>query len=229
MKWHSIGFWGAFRCVLVGILIAVFIGCGAERKPRSGHWKIVRRADWETRFYDVFFIDENTGWAVGNAEGNTPEETVESVIVHTADGGKTWQAQKSGVFEHPLQKVQFVDALRGWIVGEGGIILHTVDGGQTWVRQMSNTPNHLFDLQFLSPTEGWAVGDWGTALYTGDGGETWTNRAVGLGDDSLRGIYFLDSQHGWGVSYEGRTYYTRNGGAIWKRRETGTRYELSDM
>jgi len=156
--------------IWVGIITSTFIGCATNEKPKSGQWKIARQSDWEARFYDVFFIDEKTGWAVGNHEGNTPDEVFESVIAHTTDGGKTWEPQRSGVHDHPLREVQFVDAQKGWIVGEGGIILHTEDGGETWVKQTTNTSNPLFDLQFLSAEEGWAVGDWGTALYTKNGG-----------------------------------------------------------
>ena len=209
--------------IWVGIITSTFIGCATDEKPKSRQWKIARQSDWEARFYDVFFIDEKTGWAVGNHEGNTAYEVFESVIAHTTDGGKTWEPQRSGVHDHPLREVQFVDAQKGWIAGENGIILHTKDSGETWVKQTTNTSNALFDLQFLSAEEGWAVGDWGTALYTKNGGDTWVNRAEGIGKDSLRGIYFLDSQHGWSVTIndrrEGYVYHTQDGGETWKRQK----------
>ena len=63
-------------CILVSILIPLNIlmnGCNSQQrqKPKFGRWEIVRQADWKTRFYDVFFIDHQTGWAVGNSEGNS--------------------------------------------------------------------------------------------------------------------------------------------------------------
>ena len=209
-------------------LVLGMIGCTRNQKQKSGRWKIIRRADWETRFYDVFFIDEKTGWAVGNNEGNTIEEEFDSVIAYTVDGGETWKPQASET-QHPLRSVMFVDHRSGWIAGDNGVILHTSDGGGTWYKQASNTFNNLFDLHFFSAREGWAVGDFGTALYTQNGGETWENRAQGLGDSSLRGLHFLDPRYGWTVSYEGLTYRTNDGGKTWHYQDTGVRYRLSDV
>ena len=43
-----------------------------------------RKADWETHFTDLHFVNHKQGWVVG--EGG--------LIVHTADGGKTWKQQE---------------------------------------------------------------------------------------------------------------------------------------
>ena len=116
---------------LTVVLVGGGIGCSRDQVPKPGRWEIVRRADWEARFYDVFFIDERTGWIVGNNAGSTFAEELDSVIAHTTDGGVTWQPQQSGVY-HPLRAVRFVDHQTGWCVGENGIILHTESGGKTW-------------------------------------------------------------------------------------------------
>ena len=174
------------------MLIGGNIGCSRDQNPKPGRWEIVRRADWEARFYDVFFLDEQTGWIVGNNAGSTFAEELDSVIAHTTDGGVTWHPQQSGVY-YPLRGVQFVDRETGWIIGENGIILYTEDGGQRWEQQEGNTYNNLFDLHFVSAQEGWIVGDFGTLLYTQDGGQTWLNRSEGIGENSLRGVYFLNS------------------------------------
>ena len=55
--------------IIAGISILAMGGCGTDREPKSGKWKILRRADWEARFYDVFFVDKNIGWAVGKSRG----------------------------------------------------------------------------------------------------------------------------------------------------------------
>jgi photosystem II stability/assembly factor-like uncharacterized protein len=109
----------------------------------------------------VFFIDENTGWAVG-AYG---------VILHTADGGRNWELQPSGTTEHlgagwPLKGaveiaendlgegdgggggIYFVGD-KGWVVGQGGVILHYPgEPTTTWSYQTSAPPTvdgHLWD------------------------------------------------------------------------------------
>lgn len=104
-------------------------------------------------FYDVFFTDARTGWAVGWPEA----------IFKTTDGGATWVEQhlhrvywgdrngdgtwdqrdwcttwnstdqycsrKVGVY---LRKVGFADSRHGWTVGRFGFIFKTDDGGATW-------------------------------------------------------------------------------------------------
>ena len=52
-------------------------------------------------------------------------------VVHSADGGKTWQSSRTEQTA-PLRGLWFIDEHRGWAVGSLGTILHTRDGGQTW-------------------------------------------------------------------------------------------------
>ena len=74
----------------------------------------------------MFFLpDSRSGWAVG----------WEGAILHTEDGGKTWQKQNSGS-ANLLQSVAFVSAQSGWAVGAEGEILHTEDGGKTWQKNI---------------------------------------------------------------------------------------------
>jgi hypothetical protein len=69
--------------------------------------------------YDVAFVDLNEGWAVG----------MSGMILHTTDGGDTWDYQVSGTWTD-LLSVTFTDANHGWAVGYGGTILHY--GGGLW-------------------------------------------------------------------------------------------------
>ena len=55
----------------------------------------------------VHFSDGLVGTAVGD----------DGTILRTADGGGTWSARKSGV-EWGLRSVHFLNADRGWAVGE---------------------------------------------------------------------------------------------------------------
>jgi photosystem II stability/assembly factor-like uncharacterized protein/TolA-binding protein len=54
-----------------------------------------------------------------------------SVVLHSADGGGKWELQPTGQ-ALPLHGLFFLDARRGWAVGELGTILRTEDGGKTW-------------------------------------------------------------------------------------------------
>ena len=95
-------------------------------------------------------------------------------ILATADGGASWQPQTSNTTER-LWSVGFVDAQRGWAVGENGTILATADGGASWQPQTSNTTKRLPSVGFVDAQRGWAVGGNGTILATADGGANWAN------------------------------------------------------
>lgn len=138
-------------------------------------------------------------------------------IIHTADSGKTWEHQKSGV-EAGLCDVSFVNAKTGWIAGRAGIILHTADGGKTWRRQKTNTTNHLFALCFVDEHNGWAAGDFGTIIHTSDGGTTWEPQ--GSGEDRIyNDLCFVDKETGWVVGEFGLIYHSLDGGRHWVRQE----------
>ena len=60
----------------------------------------------DTRLGDVWFVDPQHGWAVGDF----------GVILCTDDGGQHWSPQVSGV-TCTLSSVCFVDACSGWAAG----------------------------------------------------------------------------------------------------------------
>jgi photosystem II stability/assembly factor-like uncharacterized protein len=83
----------------------------------------------------VYFIDAETGWAVGHDE----------VIIRSADGGETWALLHSAPQkEQPLLDVWFKDAQTGFAFGAYGTILASNDGGASWVPR-------AFDPQPLTP------------------------------------------------------------------------------
>lgn len=129
-------------------------------------YKSVKYPEWKTIlerddiFSGISFSDHRNGWAVGS----------DGFIVHTSDGGLTWEKQKSPSKES-LLKVDFPDKLNGWIVGEGGTVLHTSDGGKNWEIQQSGEKNKLLRVQFTDIKNGWICGAFGSVLHTSDGGK----------------------------------------------------------
>jgi photosystem II stability/assembly factor-like uncharacterized protein len=130
---------------------------------------------------DVFFLDAARGWAVGDR----------GVIWHSADGGRNWRIQSSGV-EAPLWSVCFVDEKTGWVAGgftepithtSRGVLLSTRDGGRTWRQEPGLTLPALRRVKFFGPAQGWAWGESSPLHHSGvffssNGGRTWTPVAV---------------------------------------------------
>jgi len=116
---------------------------------------------------DVFFIDNQTGWAVGN----------NGTILNTTNGGQTWSTQTSSAIQE-IRAVFFIDANTGWAVGGSTIrtMLKTTDGGATWLDLPANsiTSNQMFDIAFFDANIGWVV-TYDSIFRTIDGGNTWVN------------------------------------------------------
>ena len=63
--------------------------------------------------FSVAFATPESGWIVGQ----------EGTILHTEDGGASWNKQNSDTSEF-LHSVAFATPQSGWVVGSRGTILH---------------------------------------------------------------------------------------------------------
>jgi len=115
---------------------------------------------------DLFFWNQQIGWL------SRREDTGDTRILKTIDGGLSWESQAYGATYH---KIFFRNELKGWIVGYGGEIKQTINGGENWVLQESNTTRRLLSVFFVTDNIGWTVGEYGTILKTITGGITDVN------------------------------------------------------
>ena len=174
----------------------------------QGSWKIIRQIDTLTIYTDVDFVDKNNGWVVGYVpESLRPSE---GVIIHTRDGGESWEHQKSETGKS-FGGVQFVDSLTGWVLADSGVVLHTNNGGRDWTQETWR--GYFF---FMDSQRGWRIGkDARRIFYTNDGANTWTLFYTHL-DASLSMISFVDSLHGWLLEGMRAIFHTRDGGHTWE-------------
>ena len=145
----------------------------------------------------TFFVDDNTGWAVGNS----------GTVVKTSDGGSSWISQTSGVY-NDLYSVFFTNGSTGWAVGlgagslgqSGGIIINTTNGGTNWITQFTPGPSEwLTSVCFTNSNTGWAVGlgQTGGIIYkTTNGGTNWLTQSSNT-SNALVSVFFINSNIGW--------------------------------
>lgn len=125
----------------------------------GGHWQqasVPASADLNA----VSFPSAEQGWAVGN----------DGVIVHSQDGGKTWQKQLDGrvlgeqVLAYYRAQAQAApnDERLAQLIGEG----------ERLVAEGADKP--LLDVWFADEQNGFAVGVFNLLLRTRDGGQHWT-------------------------------------------------------
>lgn len=130
------------------------------------HWVQVQTPTRST-LTAVAFADAKSGWAVGH----------DAVILHTADGGKTWALQNfEPELEKPLLDVLAIDANTVFAVGAYGLLYRTDDGGANW--NEVDTPIREDELHFnaiarLNSGELFIAGEQGKLAVSPDGGTTW--------------------------------------------------------
>jgi len=110
------------------------------------------------KFYDVSFVDELNGWIVG-ASGT---------ILHTSDGGQSWEIQGAGVASSSLKGVSAIDASTAFAAGSDGTIVYTNDGAN-WSAISTGTTSHFYGIDMFDATHGIAVGKGETIYFTTDG------------------------------------------------------------
>ena len=120
------------------------------------NWKWQNPLPTGNSFYDVHFVDAQTGWAVGWV----------GTILKTTNGGSTWSIQNSGTPYH-IYSIQFIDNQTGWAVGDSAI-LKTSNGGTTWIQQGNGNEGRLTSVYFINNQTGWAAGS-GKIYLTSDG------------------------------------------------------------
>ncbi|MEW5884841.1 MAG: YCF48-related protein [Armatimonadota bacterium] len=172
-------------------------------------------------------------WAIAQ-DTRDAGAVVRELVIHSSDGGLTWETE--AVFENQpsLQAIQFIDRDLGWVVG-GRALLRSTDGGRTWTDELDSLPLNnvgFGDVAFRGRERGIVVGSefdpddpvsgerFPAVLYTGDGGTTWqladVPRQVGVElDDACLGESGLGLAVGTGAFGGTLALLTRDGGVTW--------------
>lgn len=174
----------------------------------------------------VAFANDKLGWAVGH----------DSVILHTADGGETWQLQNyAPERDAPLLDVTFLDGDRGFAVGALGTVYSTHDGGKTWqLDELLMTMGMLIGTQegegefaphwfFVGPSPNgdlYLAGEQGVLARSTDAGATWGQLPTPY-VGSFFGLTFMRDGAFLAYGMLGNAFLSRDGGGTWQRAQTG--------
>jgi photosystem II stability/assembly factor-like uncharacterized protein len=178
-RFYDVNAIGPDRAVIVG-----YGGKMIETTDGGRNWHALP-SGVESALYGVRFTDAQHGWAVGQ----------DGVVLHTSDGGKTFEKQESNAnFKDSdgtdkkayLFALSALDNDRAWAVGDRSVLVSTTDGGKTWRGRkvamdtevgggetLAAADPIFYDVYFTDPQNGWIVGEFGKILHTKDGGETW--------------------------------------------------------
>lgn len=201
----------------------------------------------EYHFNDVFFVDENHGWIVG--EKKSGSDKYKGVVVWTNNGGESWHSPTSTptfLFPTPFLKVKMVQVgsdYYGYITCGNGIVLKTDDGGLNWRRTDSdpwNDDNNIsvwYNGLWVDPNNSdklWVGGDaFGVLAKSDSGGISWTSYQSSEFETTYTfpqgagapygtrfanfDVEFVDPDTGFVALSYGKIGKTADGGATWTR------------
>lgn len=155
------------------------------------------------------------------------------IITGSAFSQDYWERINSPAV-NTINKIFFIDSLKGWAAGDSGIIIFTSDGGLNWDIQNSNISSDIISLFFLNDSLGWTLTqDVSTFPYrtkilsTTDGGNNWLISEYPDENILFNSIYFIDSLTGFLGGSPVSIVRTIDGGMEWREVElSGTYYDL---
>ena len=151
--------------VAVDITGSVFVSQNNGMSPAN---LLDRKPNQAGKIRAIRMLDENSGWAVGDA----------GCVLQTRDGGKNWFTPASVRTSQDIQLFDFcslkiVDQKVMFCGNPGTYVWSLSHDGKELEKHRTPQAMPLNKIEFASPTFGWAVGDMGTVIATGDGGATW--------------------------------------------------------
>lgn len=222
---------------MVKIILILIILNVSDLYSQSGWFH--QKTGTQNRLSNVFFLNENTGWAAGDS----------GTIIRTVNGGADWDLQISNT-NIALEKIAFTDSLNGTAIGtyyeynpwcfDFIIRLTTSDGGNTWIIAEQGYSTMLMDFSYsenvffasFEGTDCWQT--IGAVSKSTDSGLNWTSVNQGFGGYAYKSAHFINTHTGWALGYKAtdfglRVYHlikTTSGGADWDyiRQDTGYNY-----
>ncbi|WP_060544878.1 YCF48-related protein [Pseudomonas sp. NBRC 111136] len=176
----------------------------------------------------VHFVDAQQGWAVGH----------DGVILHSVDGGRSWQKQLDGRAINDLAKAWAEsevtrletasaaaadDEALSTALESAQFALEDIQAGSEY-----GPSRPLLDVWFKNAKEGWAVGAYGMFLHTVDGGQHWQFLAGPENPERLHlnGLLGL-ADGGLLVAGEGgQLHRSSDGGQHWETLDSGSNASL---
>lgn len=211
---------GAVATAANGVAWVTAGRCGSGSPDACTSERLLETADggttWErvvgtTAVTSVAPISATTAWAVAETAGTaSPTGTI---LVHTADAGRTWQTKPNpceSTFGLGLWAVGFDGATAGWAICTGEpatdmqpkALLRTLNGGTNWVLEAAacipggqvegpgamSCVGYLPGAALLADGHGWLwLGRYGLQA-TSDGGRSWSKAAVGIVSDDVNSV-----------------------------------------
>lgn len=171
-----------------------------------------------SRYDDVFFLNENVGWAANGSD---------AAVYKTVDGGATWVTQLTeddlGSNSYYFRNIEFLNENVGFVGTLNGVFLKTVDGGENWASvTIPNNPPAICGLDAVGTSTIYGCGAYfwpAFVIKSIDSGETWSYINMSAYADALVEVLFIDENTGYAAGQKaglgGIILKTVDGGVSW--------------
>jgi len=168
------------------------------------------------RFDDVYFLNDNLGWAANGAF---------AAVYKTTDGGLTWTEQLNSTIlgsGHYFRNIEFLDENIGFLGTLNGKFYKTIDGGDNW-NEVIITPNPpaICGLNTVGASTVYGCGAFfepAHIIKSTDSGNTWSYIDMSAYATALVEIKFLDELNGFAAGRNSTgavVLKTTDGGGTW--------------
>ena len=168
------------------------------------------------RFDDVFFLNENLGWAANGYYAS---------VYKTTDGGATWTQQLSNAIlgsNHYFRNIEFLNENVGFLGTLNGKFYKTIDGGTTWnLVSIAPNPPAICGLDCVGTSTVYGCGAYFSPAYiikSTDSGATFQRIDMSAYANALVEVLFTDENTGFasGNNASGAVILkTTDGGTTW--------------
>ncbi|WP_372936884.1 YCF48-related protein [Seonamhaeicola sp.] len=169
------------------------------------------------RFDDVYFLDENTGWAANGYYAS---------VFKTTDGGLTWTEQLNEANlpgNYYFRNIIFLNENIGFLGTLNNVFFKTTNGGQTWseVTNITPNPNAICGLDVVGTSTIYGCGAYfepAHIIKSTNSGNTWQYIDMSAYATALVEIKFTSETTGYvaGKSTTGAVILkTTDGGQTW--------------
>ncbi|WP_422105670.1 YCF48-related protein [Winogradskyella sp.] len=169
------------------------------------------------RFDDVFFLNENLGWAANGFYAR---------VYKTTDGGLNWTEQLNEndiTGNYYFRNIEFLNEDIGFLGTLNGTFFKTIDGGSNWseVTNIPSNPNAICGIDAVGTSTIYGCGAYFSPAHiikSTDSGDTWTFMDMSSYANALVEILFLDENIGYAAGRNangGLILKTLNGGTSW--------------
>lgn len=166
-------------------------------------WEWINPFPQGNNIKDIFFINSQIGFAVGNAY---------SIMKKVND---KWYLTYSYPTEKSFNCVRFTNNSHGFICGDDGILLRTTDAGNNWETIFLNASYNLNNIYFLDKSVGYICGNGGFIIKTTNSGLNW-NRIFYDKKTNLKEIMFSSQDIGIVISNKNHLSVTSDNGNNWQ-------------